>query len=148
MQDGPGLELFHADLAVGNYIQPQTLDPTGSVYNFGLWFNHSGQDTLCSFGSFNYGTIATLGVGHRDDQVTAVGLWTGSVPFNGVQSFLAPGALWIIGDNGKDPDVYMRNGSYFAELVSIEEVPLPGSLALVLAGLAACWLRWRRRYVC
>lgn len=146
MPDGPSLEVFYAELAAGNYVQPSTLDPTGPIYNFGLWFNQAGQNIWCSpqvNGSFNYATIATIGVGHRDDQVTATGMWANSVPFTGIESFLTPGALWIIGDNGKNPTDYIRNGSYVAELVSIEAVPEPGTLVLGLSALVA--LLWGKR---
>ncbi len=146
MQDGRDLELFHADLAEGNHVKSSSLDPAKPSYNFGLWFNHPGQNVWCSpqVGVFNYTTIATLGVGHQDDQVTAFGMWATNVPFTGVESFLTPGALWQISDNGASADAPGRYNLYSAELISIEAVvPTVGSLALCLPAFAA--LAWARR---
>lgn len=151
MQDGPGLEMFFAQLVEGNYVESSTTDAQPD-YRFGMWFNHSSQNAWCSgasYGAFNYQTIATLGSGRQDDQVSIIGMWATAVPFEGAQSFLTPGAVWMISDNGRTSPTSMRAGLFFGQLVSItavtSTVPEPATASLLALGFLAAVLSGRSR---
>lgn len=148
---------FYAKGVLGNYVSPND----GANYHasspadhrLGAWttFDTPVENVFGSgptYGKFNYSTRAMLATGSFDDLVQIDGFWADKLAPSLPASFLSPNAIWMIYDRDYDLNGRETYGAFWASLVEVSPfnpVPEPSTSVMVAAGLAALFVRTRRR---
>ena len=155
--DTSSSDRFHAERILGNYVSLNdgfnyfTSSPTD--HRLGAWTTldtpmENVYGSGPTHGKFYYSTRAMLATGSSDDLVQIDGFWADKLVPSLPASFLSPNAIWMIYDRDYDQNGRETYGAFWASLVEVSPfnpVPEPSTSVMVAAGLAALFVRTRRR---